>query len=51
MRRRIHKGTLVGSTNRLRAIKARRLIVEVLYNFKNGVVKETVVDVRKTIEQ
>lgn len=51
MRRRIHKGTLVGSTNKLRAIKARRLIVEVLYNFRNGVIKETVVDVRKTIEQ
>jgi hypothetical protein len=51
MRRRILKGTLVASTNNFTAIKARRLIVEVLYNFRNGVVRERVVDVRETIQQ
>lgn len=51
MRPRIARGTLVGSTNPLNRIKARRLIVEVLYNFKNGVVKERVIDVRQRIEQ
>tara|TARA_R110000868_G_scaffold280353_2_gene540482 strand:+ start:1812 stop:1967 length:156 start_codon:yes stop_codon:yes gene_type:complete len=51
MRRRISKGTLVGSTNPLRKIKARRLIVEVFYNFRHGIVKEKTIDVRKSIEQ
>jgi hypothetical protein len=51
MRRRILKGTLVGSTNPLRKIKAKRLIVEVLYNFRNGTVREKVIDVRTSIEQ
>lgn len=51
MRRRILKGTLVASTNNFTAIRARRLIVEVLYNFRNGVVKEKIVDVRERIEQ
>ena len=51
MRPRIARGTLVGSTNPLNRIKARRLIVEVLYNFRNGVVKERIVDVRERIEQ
>ena len=51
MRPRIARGTLVGSTNPLNRIKARRLIVEVLYNFRNGVVKEKVIDVRERIEQ
>jgi hypothetical protein len=51
MRPRIARGTLVGSTNPLNRIKARRLIVEVLYNFRNGVVKERVIDVRERIEQ
>jgi len=51
MRPRISKGTLVGSTNPLNRIKARRLIVEVLYNFRTGVVKERIVDVRDKIEQ
>jgi hypothetical protein len=51
MRRRIQKGTLVGSTNPLNRIKARRLIVEVLYNFRHGVVKERTLGVRETIEQ
>lgn len=51
MRRRIYKGTLVGSTNPLRKIKARRLIVEVLYNFRYGIVTEKTIDVRQSIEQ
>jgi hypothetical protein len=51
MRRRIYKGTLVGSTNPLRKIKARRLIVEVLYNFRYGIVTEKTIDVRQNIEQ
>ena len=51
MRRRISKGTLVGSTNPLRRIISRRLIVEVLYNFRHGIVKETTIDVRSSIEQ
>lgn len=51
MRPRIARGTLVGSTNPLNRIKARRLIVEVLYNFRNGVVKERTLGVRETIEQ
>ena len=51
MRRRISKGTLVGSTNPLRRITSRRLIVEVLYDFRNGIVKEKIIDVRTSIEQ
>jgi hypothetical protein len=51
MRPRIARGTLVGSTNPLNRIKARRLIVEVLYNFRNGVVKERIIDIRERIEQ
>lgn len=51
MRRRVYKGTLVGSTNRFRAIKAKRLIVEVLYSFRRGIVMERTVDVRERIEQ
>jgi len=51
MRRRIYKGTLVGSTNPLRKIKAKRLVVEVLYNFRHGIVKETTKSTRETLEQ
>jgi hypothetical protein len=51
MRPRITRGTLVGSTNSLNRIKARRMIIEVLYNFRNGVVKERIIDVREKIEQ
>lgn len=51
MRPRIQKGTLVGSTNPLRKIKARRLVVEVLYNFRHGIVREKTVNTRQTIEQ
>ena len=51
MRPRIARGTLVGSTNPLNRINARRMIIEVLYNFRTGVVKERNVGVRETIEQ
>ena len=51
MRPRIARGTLVGSTNPLNRIKARRMIIEVLYNFRTGGVKERNVGVRETIEQ
>jgi hypothetical protein len=51
MRRRINKGTLVASTNTLRLIASKRLIVKVLYNFRNGIVKEKIVDIRESIEQ
>jgi hypothetical protein len=51
MRPRIAKGTLVGSTNPLNRIRARRLIVEVLYNFRHGVVKERIINVRENIQQ
>lgn len=51
MRRRIQKGTLVGSTDRFRAIKAKRLVVEVLYNFRHGIVRERTISTRQTINQ
>jgi len=51
MRPRLRKGTLVGSTNPLRKIKSKRLIVEVIYNFRNGIIREKTIDVRETIEQ
>jgi hypothetical protein len=51
MRPRIAKGTLVGSTNPLNRIRARRLIVEVLYNCRHGVVKERIINVRENIQQ
>jgi hypothetical protein len=51
MRRRIQKGTLVSSTNPLRKIKARRLVVEVLYNFRHGIIREKTIEIRQTINQ
>jgi hypothetical protein len=51
MRPRINRGTLVVSTDRFRSIKARRLIVEVIYNFRKGIVREKTIDVRQTISQ
>jgi len=51
MRNRIYKGTLVGSTDRFRAIKAKRLIVEVLYNFRHGIIREKTIETRQTINQ
>jgi hypothetical protein len=51
MRPRINRGTLVASTDRFRSIKARRLIVEVIYSFRKGIVREKTIDVRQTISQ
>lgn len=51
MRRRIYKGTLVGSTDTFKAIKAKRLIIEVLYNFRHGIVKQKTIDIRETLEK
>jgi hypothetical protein len=51
MRRRIFRGTLVASTNSFKHIKAKRLIIEVLYNFRHGTVRERTIDVRQSIEQ
>ena len=51
MRPRLSKGTLVASTNTYRHILSKRLIVEVIYNFKHRVVKEKVKDVRTSLEQ
>ncbi len=51
MRIRVSKGTLVASTNPLRRIKAKRLIVEVIYNFRNGIIREKTMDIRQTVNQ
>lgn len=51
MRPRVSKGTLVASTDRYRHIISKRLIVEVIYNFRNGIVRERTIDVRQTINQ
>ena len=51
MRRRIQKGTLVGSTNPLRKIKSKRLVVEVLYNFRHVIIREKTIEIRQTINQ
>lgn len=51
MRARVSKGTLVASTDRFRAIKARRLIVEVIYNFRHGIIREKTIETRETINQ
>lgn len=51
MRPRVNKGTLVASTDRFKSIKAKRLIIEVIYNFRNGIIRERTIDVRQTINQ
>jgi len=51
MRPRVSKGTLVASTNVVRAIKAKRLIVQVIWNFRQGIISEKTVDIRQTINQ
>jgi len=51
MRIRINKGTLVASTNPLRNITSKRLIIKVIYNFKYGIIKEKIKEIRETIEQ
>ena len=50
MRARLNRGTLVASTNRFRHIISKRLIIEVIYSFKRGIVKEKIIDVRQTIK-
>jgi hypothetical protein len=51
MRRRILKGTLVGSTDKLTAIKSRRLIIEVVYTKNYNVISQKIIDVRTSISQ
>lgn len=50
MRPRINKGILVGSTNKLRAIKSKRLIIEVKWNYKKGIISEKTIDIRENYE-
>ena len=51
-RKRIQKGTLVASTNVLRSIKARRLIVKVVYNYlSHSIISEKVCGIRTSFEQ
>jgi len=51
MRRRILKGTLVGSTDKLTAIKSRRLIIEVVYTKNYNVISQKIIDVRTSLSQ
>jgi hypothetical protein len=51
MRQRVNKGILVASTNKVRAIKAKRLIVEVIWNFTKGIISEKTIDIRQTLSQ
>lgn len=51
MRPRVNKGVLVGSTNPYRRIMSKRLIIEVIYSFRKGIVRERTIDVRQTINQ
>lgn len=49
MRPRVKSGTLVCSTDPIRYILSKRLIVEVKYTFKRGVVNEKVREIRQTL--
>lgn len=51
MRPRVNKGVLVGSTNPHRRIISKRLIIEVIYNFRTGIIREKTIDIRQTINQ
>lgn len=51
MRPRISRGTLVGSTNPHRHTLSKRLIVEVIYTFRRGIIRQRTIDVRQTINQ
>lgn len=51
MRPRISKGTLVASTNSYRHILSKRLIVEVIYDFRRGIIRQRTIDVRTTLNQ
>ena len=51
MRPRVSRGTLVASTDKYRHIISKRLIIEVIYSFRKGIVIERTIDVRQTINQ
>jgi len=51
MRKRILKGTLVGSTDKLTAIKSKRLVIEVVYTKGYNVISQKIIDVRTSISQ
>lgn len=51
MRKRILKGTLVGSTNNLKAIKCKRLIIEVTYSKGYNMISQKIKDVRISLSQ
>ena len=51
MRKRILKGTLVGSTNKLTAIKSKRLVIEVVYTKGYNMLSQKIIDVRTSISQ
>ena len=51
MRPRVNKGVLVASTNPHRRILSKRLIIEVIYSFRNGIVREKTIDIRQTLSQ
>lgn len=51
MRPRITRGTLVASTNSIRHILSKRLIVEVVYNSRYRILKEKILEIRQTINQ
>jgi hypothetical protein len=51
MRPRLSRGTLVASTNSYRHIISKRLIIEVIYTFRKGIVREKTIDIRQTINQ
>jgi hypothetical protein len=51
MRARVKKGTLVGSTNPYRHTLSKRLIVEVIYTFRRGIIRQRTIDVRQTLNQ
>lgn len=51
MRARVNRGTLVASTDNYRHILSKRLIIEVIYNFRTGIIREKTIDIRQTINQ
>ena len=51
MRPRISRGTLVGSTNTYRHTLSKRLIVEVIYTFRKGIIRERTIEIRQTLNQ
>ena len=51
MRPRISRGTLVGSTNTYRHTLSKRLIVEVIYTFRRGIIREKTIEIRQTLNK